>query len=98
MVLRGQEKQELLEAIRQVATDDDYRLFCVKNNNQPIYEDLISKIEQTGRYLLFVDDANELTGLEHVLQYVNKTIDMHFTLRRKFVMYCPNIKGRIVVF
>lgn len=63
----------VLEAIRQVATDDDYRLFCVKNNNQPIYEDLISKIEQTGRYLLFVDDANELTGLEHVLQYVNKT-------------------------
>ncbi len=49
----------VLEAIRQVASKERYQLLCVKNNNQPIYEDLIAKLDRPGSYLLFVDHANE---------------------------------------
>lgn len=59
-----------LEAIRRFSSEDEYRLLCVKNNNQPIYEDLIAKIDQPGSYLLFVDDANELSGLAQIIQYI----------------------------
>ena len=65
----------VLEAIRQVASKERYQLLCVKNNNQPIYEDLIAKLDRPGSYLLFVDDANELAGLEQVIQYITRDND-----------------------
>lgn len=64
-----------LEAIRRFSSEDEYRLLCVKNNNQPIYEDLIAKIDQPGSYLLFVDDANELSGLAQIIQYITRDKD-----------------------
>ena len=64
-----------MEAIRRFSSEDEYRLLCVKNNNQPIYEDLIAKIDQPGSYLLFVDDANELSGLAQIIQYITRDKD-----------------------
>lgn len=57
-----------------------------KNNNQPLYEDLIVKIDRPGAYLFFVDDANELSGLSQVIQYISKnnegyTIKVVLTVR-----------------
>ena len=63
----------VLEAIKEFSRQEGYELLCVKNNNLPLYEDLISKTEKVGRYLFFVDDANELAGLPQVIQYITKT-------------------------
>ena len=46
-----------------------------KKQYQPIYEDLIAKIDQPGSYLLFVDDANELSGLAQIIQYITRDKD-----------------------
>ncbi len=59
----------VIEAAQQFAMENNYNLLCVKNNNNPLYEDLISYTSDKGQYLFFVDDANELTGLPHILQY-----------------------------
>lgn len=60
----------VIEAIRRYSEENNVTLLCVKNNNQPLYEDLVSKIDRPGDYLFFVDDANELSGLSHILHYI----------------------------
>lgn len=61
-----------LELCRQLAEKNGYTVFVIKNNNLQLYEDLVSAIEEGKDYLVFVDDANELSGLHHVLEYLPK--------------------------
>lgn len=37
-----------------------------------IYEELQMHLNHPGKYLLFVDDANQIAGLSHILQYLLK--------------------------
>lgn len=60
-----------IEACKRFLDNNEYRFFCVSSNDLPIYEDLTSYISTPGKYLIFIDDANELNGLKHVLQYLN---------------------------
>ena len=62
----------VLEAIRAVSREDGYKLLCVKNKNLPLYDDLVANTDKSGSYLFFVDDANELSGLDLILEYVNR--------------------------
>ena len=66
------ERIKMNEEIKKYAYGEGYELLCVKNNNLPLYEDLISKTEKAAKYLFFIDDANELAGLSHVIQYITK--------------------------
>lgn len=45
-------------------------LYCIRNNALPIFEDLQMYIDQPGDYLLLVDDANQISGLNHILYYL----------------------------
>lgn len=48
-------------------------LLCIRDNALPIYEDLPQFISLPGDYFIFVDDANELSGLKYVIQYATGT-------------------------
>lgn len=48
------------------------KLLCIKDNDLSIYEDLKFYLNNPGNYLLFVDDANQLSGFNHMLQYVTQ--------------------------
>ena len=61
-----------LELCRQLAAENGYTVFVIKNNNLQLYEDLVSAVEEGKDYLVLVDDANELSGLHHVLEYLPK--------------------------
>ena len=61
-----------LELCRQLAEENGYTVFVIKNNNLQLYEDLVSAIEKGKDYLVLVDDANELSGLHYVLEYLQK--------------------------
>lgn len=61
-----------LELCRQLAEEKGYTVLVIKNNNLQLYEDLVSAIEEGKEYLVLVDDANELSGLHHVLDYLQK--------------------------
>lgn len=61
-----------LELCRQLAEENGYTVFVIKNNNLQLYEDLVSAIEKGNDYLVLVDDANELSGLHYVLEYLQK--------------------------
>ena len=61
-----------LELCRQLAEEKGYTVLVIKNNNLQLYEDLVSAIDEGKEYLVLVDDANELSGLHHVLEYLPK--------------------------
>ena len=61
-----------LELCRQLAEENGYTVFVIKNNNSQLYADLVSAVEEGKNYLVLVDDANELSGLNHVLEYLPK--------------------------
>lgn len=46
-------------------------IYCIHSNALPIYDDLKIFIDKPGNYFLFIDDANQLSGLQHIIRYVN---------------------------
>lgn len=59
-----------LEIARIYRDKHNVHVFCIKNNGQMLYNDLKYYLSDSGEYLLFIDDANQTTQLEHVLDYV----------------------------
>ena len=59
----------VLEACREYAKQG-WIVLCVKSNGNLLYDDLMYKMEQKGNYLLFFDDANMVSRVEGVLDYV----------------------------
>ena len=47
-------------------------LYCIRDNALPIWEDLNLHIDKPGNYLLLVDDANQISGLQHILYYLTQ--------------------------
>ena len=47
------------------------KVYCIHSNALPIYEDLKLFIDRPGNYFLFIDDANQLSGLQHIIRYVS---------------------------
>ena len=63
-----------LELCQQLAEENGYTVLVIRNNNLQLYEDLVSAIEEGKDYLVFVDDANELSELHYVLEYLSKAV------------------------
>ncbi len=61
-----------IEVVKRYQEDNNYMLYCIKSNNLSIAQDLAGYLSKPGKYLIFVDDANELIGLRYVLDYLNK--------------------------
>lgn len=45
-------------------------ILCIKSNGQNLYEDLKMYLSAPGEYILFVDDANQVTMLSHITDYI----------------------------
>lgn len=58
-----------LEVARLYENKYNATVLCIKNNGQMLYNDLKYYLSDSGEYLLFVDDANQITQLEHILNY-----------------------------
>lgn len=60
-----------LEVARNYSKDNNYKLYCIKSNDMAIAEDFATYISTTEKYLIFIDDANELIQLKYILEYLN---------------------------
>ena len=68
-----------VEYAKKRAKNSMEKVFCIRDNALPIYEDLNYYIGSPGHYFLVVDDANQIAGLSHVLYYLtqkSKDIDV----------------------
>ncbi len=59
-----------VELCRELEEKQGYKTICIKSNGLEIYDDLLSAIEPDEKYVALVDDANELAGLQFVLEYL----------------------------
>lgn len=57
-----------LKICSEYATENKHSVLCVKSNTLEIYDDLVASIEKDKSYIVFIDDANELTGLHFFLE------------------------------
>lgn len=48
--------------------DKEYKVYCVRSNGNFLYEDIKFYIDNPGKYMLFLDDANMVVSLDNVLQ------------------------------
>ena len=48
----------------------DYKVYCVRSNGNFLYEDIKFYIDNPGKYMLFLDDANMVVSLDNVLQTI----------------------------
>lgn len=51
-------------------------IWCIKNNGQNLYEDIKRNITNKGRYLIFIDDANQTYSLDIILSRLNEKEDL----------------------
>lgn len=58
-----------LEVCRQFK-ENGWKVFCVKSNGILLYEDLRCYIDNPGKYLIFFDDANVVSGFENIMKYL----------------------------
>lgn len=58
-----------IEIAKEYQEKSKCKILCIKCNDQPIMEDLSRYISAEGKYIVFVDDANELVGLSHLVEY-----------------------------
>lgn len=75
----------VLEVCKQFETEG-WTVLCVKNNGELLYNDIQYYTADEGKYILFIDDANQTTSLEYILDYVtalsnNNTIKIVMTVR-----------------
>ncbi|MCF0133323.1 MAG: ATP-binding protein [Blautia sp.] len=61
-----------IEYARKRGTDLGETLYCIHNRALPIYEDIRLFFEKPGAYFIVVDDANQLSELQYIIEYTNK--------------------------
>lgn len=66
-----------LEIAKKYQEKNNCKILCIKCNHLPIMEDLSRYISTTGKYFIFVDDANELVGLSHLIEYTLRDEDRY---------------------
>lgn len=64
-----------LEYAKKHAEANSETLYCIHDRALPLYEDIKFYYEKPGKYFILVDDANQLSELEHVIEYANKKVD-----------------------
>lgn len=75
-----------LESAHRFASENDYTLKIIRNNGESIYEDLIATFPDDKDYIVLVDDGDQLTQVNHLLDLCfdknrSHSIKIIFTVR-----------------
>lgn len=66
----GTGKTKIALEICKTFKDNGWKVLCVKNNGELLYNDIKYYISTPGNYLLFIDDANQATSLKYVMNFI----------------------------
>lgn len=61
-----------LEFAGNYSTEHGSILYCIHDKGLPIHDDLKGYFEKPGKYFVVVDDANQLSQMDLILEYANK--------------------------
>lgn len=61
-----------LEYAQKHSNQFNEKIYCIHERSLPMYEDLCAYLEKPGPYFLVIDDANQISNLDIIMDYVNK--------------------------
>lgn len=64
----------VLESCRSFLANE-WQVLCVKSNGNSLFDDMRFSMESQGKYLIFFDDANSVSGFEGILSYIYSLSD-----------------------
>ena len=67
----GKSRLTLEGCKRFIEVNPDFELKCIFNRGVDLFQDLQVYFSQPGKYLIFVDDGNRLTGLDYIFQLLH---------------------------
>lgn len=82
-----------LEVCRQYAEINEVNLICIKNNGVPLHEDFLRWVEQPGKYIVLIDDANDIEELQFLVTYAADASDQNI----RFVLTVRNYAKDMVI-
>ena len=85
-----------LELCKNISQEKGYHVLCIRNNNLQLFEDFISSLQTEKDNLVFVDDANELSGLSSILSYLSES-DSHRKSVQKIILTVRDYARRPVI-
>lgn len=72
----------VIEACKQMRDEQGMNIVCVKNNGQMLYNDVRETINEPGKFLLFLDDANHAMNLDSIFEFfISKKVDDEVELK-----------------
>ena len=63
-----------IEFAKKHALENEELLYCIHNRALSLYDDLCMYFEQPGKYFVVVDDANQISNLNLIIDMVNKKL------------------------
>lgn len=71
-----------VECYRQfIKANDTYKAYCIFNQGIDLFEDIKSYFSDSGDFLIFVDDANRISGFQYIVQLLQtKRSDQNFKI------------------
>ncbi len=71
-----------VECYRQfIKANNMYKAYCIFNQGIDLFEDIKSYFSDTGDFLIFVDDANRISGFQYIVQLLQtKRNDQNFKI------------------
>ena len=74
-MIQSHNNTQALEYAKKHSENNSEKLLFIRNNGQIIFEDLIDSIDNQGKFFVVIDDANQLSELNLIVDYANKTND-----------------------
>lgn len=50
---------------------NEYNIFCIKNRNQNLFDDLKKYLKKDNKYIIFIDDINNINDIGQILYFLN---------------------------
>lgn len=64
-----------LEVCRQYEKSNHAELLCIKNNGLGLFDEFLRWVEQLGKYIIFIDDANDIKELLPLINFARESTE-----------------------
>ena len=59
---------------------NEYKILCIKNRNQSLFDDLKKNLTKNNKYIIFIDDINNINDIGQILYFLNPINDLELKI------------------
>lgn len=67
-----------------------YEIFCIKNRNKQLFDDLKKYLTTKKKYIIFIDDINNINGLDQILYFLEPINNLNLKIVATVRDYAKN--------